>query len=100
METPSRKNGLVGYIVSLSVIALIAYFSYSAIQGPSGLVSLFKYQAQEARLQEDLNALQLERQAAKNRTRRMSDRFLDLDLLDEQTRKVLGYARGDEVILR
>lgn len=100
METVNRKSGLVGYIVSLSVIALIAYFSYSAIQGPSGLVSLFKYQAQESRLQEDLNALQLERQAAKNRTRRMSDRFLDLDLLDEQARKVLGYARGDETILR
>ena len=100
MEPTDRKSGLVGYIVSLTVIALIAYFSYAAIQGPSGLVSLFKYQAQEARLQDDLAALQSERLAEKNRTRRMSDRFLDLDLLDEQTRKVLGYARGDEIILQ
>lgn len=99
MEPTNRKSGLVGYIVSLTVIALIAYFSYAFIQGPSGMVSLFKYQAQETRLLEELETLQLERIAAKNRTRRMSDRFLDLDLLDEQARKVLGYARGDEVII-
>ncbi len=100
METLNRKSGLVGYIVSLTVIALIAYFSYAAIQGPSGMVSLFKYQAQESRLQNELSELQQERIAAKNRTRRMSDRFLDLDLLDEQARKVLGYARGDEIIVQ
>ncbi len=100
MEIVTRKRGLVGYIVSLTVIALIAYFSYAAIQGPSGLVSLFKYQAQESRLQDELSALQVERMAAKNRALRMSDRFLDLDLLDEQARKVLGYARGDEIIFQ
>ena len=32
-------------------------------------------------------------------TRRLSDDFLDLDLLDEQARDVLGYVRADEVIL-
>jgi len=100
MEMSTRNSGLVGYMVSLTVIALIAYFGYATIQGPSGLVSLFQYQAQEARLLDELAKLQAEREAAKNRTRRMSDRFLDLDLLDEQARKVLGYARGDEVIFR
>lgn len=100
MDINNRKSGLVGYIVSLTVIALIAYFGYAAVQGPSGLVSLFKFQAQEARLENELAALQIDRQAIKNRTHRMSDRYLDLDLLDEQARKVLGYARGDEIIFQ
>jgi hypothetical protein len=32
-------------------------------------------------------------------TRRLSDQFLDLDLLDQQLRDVLGYVRADEIIL-
>ena len=34
-----------------------------------------------------------------NKTRRLSDNFLDLDLLDERARKVLGMARADEIII-
>jgi len=34
-----------------------------------------------------------------NKTHRLSDNFLDLDLLDEQARKVLGMARPDEIII-
>ena len=34
-----------------------------------------------------------------NKTRRLSDEYLDLDLLDEQARNVLGLIRPDEVIV-
>ena len=33
-------------------------------------------------------------------TRRLSDDYLDLDLLDAQARDVLGLIRADEVVLR
>ena len=36
----------------------------------------------------------------KNRTHRLSDGFLDVDLLDEQVRDVLGYVRADEIVIR
>ena len=32
-------------------------------------------------------------------TRRLSDDFLDLDLLDEMARQVLGHMRPDEIVL-
>jgi cell division protein FtsB len=35
-----------------------------------------------------------------NLTHRLSDDYLDLDLLDEQTRKVLGMIRADEIVIR
>ena len=34
-----------------------------------------------------------------NLTRRMSDDFLDLDLLDEQARVTLGFIRSDEIVI-
>jgi cell division protein FtsB len=36
----------------------------------------------------------------RNLTLRLSDTFLDLDLLDEQARDVLGYLRADEIVIR
>jgi cell division protein FtsB len=30
---------------------------------------------------------------------RLSDEFLDIDLLDEQAREVLGYVRADEIVI-
>ena len=35
-----------------------------------------------------------------NLTRRLSDDFLDLDLLDQQARDVLGLLRSDEIVIR
>jgi cell division protein FtsB len=35
-----------------------------------------------------------------NLTRRLSDDFLDIDLLDQQARDVLGYMRADEIVIR
>ena len=35
-----------------------------------------------------------------NKTHRLSDNYLDLDLLDEQARDVLGQVRTDELVIR
>ena len=35
-----------------------------------------------------------------NLTRRLSDSYLDLDLLDERARDVLGYVRADEIVIQ
>jgi len=90
----------MGYVASVSVVVLVAYFSYSAIQGPYGLLNLFKIEAREARLQHELEILTAQRIADRSRAHRLSDEYLDLDLLDEQARKVLGLIRGDEIIIQ
>jgi len=100
MNENSKSRSVVGYLTSVSVVALVAYFSYSAIQGPYGVLTLYKIETKEAQLQTQLEGLVTERMAAKNRAHRLSDEYLDLDLLDEQARKVLGLIRGDEIIVQ
>jgi cell division protein FtsB len=51
-------------------------------------------------LTEQLRTLQTQRAEIENKTHRLSDEYLDLDLLDERARKVLGMARVDDVIIR
>lgn len=47
-----------------------------------------------------LASLTHRREDLENKVRRLSDDFLDLDLLDERIRDILGYARGDEIIIQ
>ena len=100
MNESGKSRNLFGYLTSVSVVALVVYFSYSAIQGPFGMLTLFKIETKEAQLQLQLATLKKDRAVAQNRAHRLSDEYLDLDLLDEQARKVLGLIRGDEIIVQ
>ncbi len=86
-------------VAGLAFLALI-YFTFAALQGDFGLFKLIAIDAEEQRLTQELDALKLEHAAIANKTHRLSNQFLDLDLLDEQSRKVLGMARGDEILIR
>ena len=48
----------------------------------------------------DRDRLRAEVDRMKNLTRRLSNEYLDMDLLDERARDVLGYARPDEIVIR
>ena len=100
MEQLTIKNGFTGILTSIGIIAGVAFFAYAALQGEYGMFRLFQVQAQESRLLTELEVLVENHDQLKNRTLRLSNDYLDLDLLDEQARKVLGLARGDEIVIR
>ncbi|MAV01878.1 MAG: septum formation initiator precursor [Rhodobacteraceae bacterium] len=90
----------IGGILYLTIaFFLAAYFAFSAIQGNHGIFKRIQAEAQVEELQKHLNVLEIQLAKMENKTRRLSDNFLDLDLLDERARKVLGMARADEIII-
>lgn len=95
------KNRPWGALAALTVaFFLAAYFAYAAVQGDYGLFRRAEVEAQNTDLAEQLAGLEAEVARMENLTRRLSDDFLDLDLLDEQARDVLGLLRGDEIVIR
>ena len=80
--------------------ALGTYFTFAAVQGTYGLFRRVEITAERDALARDLAVLQSEIDEMENLTRRLSDRYLDLDLLDERARRILGYARTDEIVIR
>ena len=52
------------------------------------------------KLHVDLASLNVEISNLKNLTRRLSDHYLDLELLDQQARDILGYVRSDELVIQ
>jgi cell division protein FtsB len=80
--------------------ALSLYFTFAAVQGDFGLFQRAEILAESQDLQMQLADVQAEVRVMENLTKRMSDDFLDLDLLDERSRSVLGMVRPDEIVIR
>ncbi|MDG1504964.1 MAG: septum formation initiator family protein [Planktomarina sp.] len=86
--------------VTFVSLTLSAYFVFSAIQGDYGILRQAVYQTEADGLQRELNVLQRSIAQLENKTLRLSDHYLDLDLLDQQARDVLGFIRPDEIVIR
>jgi cell division protein FtsB len=84
----------------LGTIVLGLYFTFAAVQGQNGLFKRVEVRAEAIALRAELAELQAEVARMENLTTRLSDNFLDLDLLDEQARDVLGLIRADEIVIR
>ncbi|HET7408899.1 MAG TPA: septum formation initiator family protein [Paracoccaceae bacterium] len=82
------------------LIGIIAAFAHAGLQGDHGLAAYRDAQAEERRLSAELEQLRRERIELDNRVLRLSDRYLDMDLLDERARAVLGLVREDELVVR
>lgn len=86
-------------LIGITILAC-GYFTFAAVQGDYGLLRRVQIRAEAEALRAERDRLAAELAEVQNRTRRLSDAYLDLDLLDEQVRDVLGYVRGDEVVIR
>ena len=79
--------------------ALSLYFTFAAVQGDFGLFRRAEIVAESQELREQLAQVRADVARMENLTKRMSDDYLDLDLLDEQARSVLGMVRSDEIVI-
>lgn len=90
--------GLAIYLIG--VFLLGTYFTFASVQGDFGLFQRVQIDAEAEALRLEHERLTREVAEMENLTRRLSDEFLDLDLLDQQARDVLGRVRSDEIVLR
>jgi len=96
-----RDGGRLGITIAmLALIGVGGYFLFAAIQGEYGVFRRIEVEARIATLAAERDGLAAEVAALRARTRALSADSLDLDLLDEQARRVLGFARADEVVIR
>ena len=95
-----QRPGLGAAIYFLTTFTLGCYFAFAAVQGDFGVFRRVQIDAEAAVLTAERDQLAAELAVLTNKTRRLSDGFLDTDLLDEQARDVLGLIRPDEIVIR
>ncbi len=79
--------------------ALSLYLTFHAVQGDFGLFRRAEITAESHDLRVKLASVRADVARMENLTKRLSDDYLDLDLLDERARTVLGMVRADEIVI-
>lgn len=95
-ETKRRAREAIAPFVCF---ALVIYFGYHVIHGDRGLLAYLHLTKKIATLQASHGQVARERDKLENAARRLRADNLDLDLLEERSRIVLGHIRRDEAII-
>ena len=87
-------------ITLLSVcLILCLYFILASFNGEFGVSAKYHLLAKEKVLANELNTINKETKKIKNRIKRLSNTSLDLELLDQQARIILGMIGEEELIV-
>lgn len=100
MITPQSRPAVGGMFFLVLAFTLGGYFTFAAVQGDYGIFRRVQIKAEVVELTAERDQLAAELARVNNLTHRLSDDYLDIDLLDERVRDVLGYLRADEVVIR
>ena len=87
-------------ITSLTVCLILSlYFIIASFKGEFGVYAKYHLLAKEKVLANELNTINKETKKIKNRIKRLSNTSLDLELLDQQARIILGLIGEAELIV-
>ena len=100
MTHTRNRPALGGLVFFAGSFCIGAYFIFAAVQGDYGVFRRAEILVETRGLEAELAELEIEVARMENLTRRLSDTYLDLDLLDERTRDMLGMVRTDEIVVR
>ncbi len=83
----------------LIAIFLSLYFGYHIFQGERGVISWFQLSKKVQIDEERLSTLTTEKETLEQRVKLLRPDSIDLDMLDEQARRILNYTKKDEVTI-
>ena len=89
---------MINFSLFVCLLFFFLYFTYVAIFGNNGLKSYIDLEFEIIQLNKNLNSLVKIMNELEIKTSKLSNN-LDLDLLDEQSRTVLGLIRNDEIMI-
>ncbi len=95
LRQPLQKRA----IGSLFCVLLLFYLVFHMVSGERGVIALLRETSKLEALKEELAAIKSKHESLDNKVKKLSSSSLDLDLLDEQSRQVLGVTGKNEVVV-
>lgn len=93
------RRRLRGVVVPVLCAAMIGYFGYHMVEGDRGLKAYARLSAEIARAEAAYASVSEERLKLERRVKLLRSSSLDLDMLDEQARRVLGVIGPEDVVI-
>lgn len=98
MSVSIRKN-LTSIAYNIFWICLVGYFVYHVVSGARGVISWVKLSKKVEMLENQASELKESNKFLENKIKYFRRDNLDLDLLDEQARQVLGFANENDIVI-
>lgn len=101
MLSPSSISVRLRSAVVFPLLAslVVGYFAFYTFFGERSLIRLMQLEAKIQTVQGRLDNAQSEHDHYRSRVNRMRNGSIDVDLLDEQSRRVLNYTQPNEVVI-
>jgi cell division protein FtsB len=80
------------------IVFAIFYLGFHAVSGDRGLYALFRETRKLDTLKVQLEEVRSQRLTLEHKVKLLSGQSLDLDMLDEQVRRILGLTGNDEIV--
>lgn len=93
-----RRRGRA-LIAPALLLLLTAYFAYHTVQGQRGLIAYARLSLEVERAEAELRTVAGDKRAIEARVALLHPDHVEPDMLDEQTRRILGLAHPDEVVI-
>ena len=93
------KNKIILYFSFLITFFIFLYLVYFLVYGQRGLLQYFYLLKQNQEYNDTLSELTSENQYMSNRIKKLQPNTVDLDFLDEQIRKKLGFIDKNEIVI-
>ena len=93
------KNKIILYLSFLITFFIFIYLVYFLINGQRGLLKYFYLTKQNQEYSQTLAKLKIENLYYNDRINRLQPNTVDLDFLDEQVRKKLGFIDKNEIVI-
>ncbi|MCE2927783.1 MAG: septum formation initiator family protein [Rickettsiales bacterium] len=99
LRTEGKRPILLRYAQPMLCVLVLFYLGYHTVSGDRSLFALFKEKRKLEALSQELADTIAKRETLEKRVAMLSSNSLDLDLLDEQARTILGMAGKGEVVI-
>jgi len=94
-RSPLRKRA----VGSLFCVLILFYLGFHTVSGERGVFALLRENRKLEALKTELAEAKSKREMLEKKVQKLGNNNLDLDLLDEQARRVLGSLGKNEVVL-
>lgn len=98
-KQPQKPKSISRSLVTILSFGLFLYFGYHLVHGDRGYFARKGLDIKLASAAQKLAQKKEDREELENRVRLMRPESLDLDLLDERVRVVLGYMKAEERVV-
>ena len=95
----SQRHIIRQNMLSIIAIVLFCYFSFHILMGERSYLKLVQTQSKIEMLNAEYQEIKSARVSLEERVVRMRPGSVDMDLLEERARKVLGYVRENEDVI-